>query len=150
MGSFADKMRTAAKFVVSQLPTVMVADQKLYVRKYEHGTALFNARSRAGELLQLEGSTKVSDGYLTITAINVLLGQLLVNEDGRNFLEDNEDLVWWLELLRSNESLQKEILEKCGFDKWLASQTKTEPTDAPDVPIEEVALGNSEPSSVTE
>lgn len=150
MGTFSDKTRSAAKFVVTQLPSVTIDGAKFYIREFKH-RMLFDSRSLAGELTMLEGTTKIAETKLTIDSLNICIGQLLVDVDGANMLQDREDVAAWLDFIQDQPDLQKELFAKSGITAWIESRTTTTTTEPSEpIDLQEVALGNSEPSLGTE
>lgn len=147
MSDFANKMKSAAKFVVAQFPTVTIHGEAYHVRKFDK-SKIFDMRSLAGELTFLEGGSQISDTNLMLKSINLAVGSLLVDKDGAKLLKDREDYEWWLEFIadEANAELSKTLLEVSGINQWIKDLADKPKDNAPNVPIEEIALGNSEPS----
>lgn len=143
MSDFANKMKSAAKFAVAQLPTVTIHGDIFHVRKFDK-SKIFDMRTLAGELTFLQGGSELSDASLMLKSINLAVGSLIVDKEGAKLLKDREDHEWWLEFIADgdNAELSKELLEITGVNAWIKELAEKPKDNAPDVPIEEIALGN--------
>lgn len=155
MGSFSNRLAQSVKQLAAEMPKIEVLGQQCHVLPFDDsGTALFSARARASELLNLEGSTKFSDALLSLTTIQVLLGSLVVDKDGKPLLEDHADYQEWLIQIRANEPLQTSLMELSGVKAWIEKRAAERAANGQEPPItldsQEVAEKNSLAPSVSE